>query len=101
MGPTRRRKVPISYVALSWSKRIIGAARTPTTGRTRAHTALDDDLEGGHDRWQRPTATATPSARKRAAALTVRKAAAQAAVTASKKTGRPVDERVKKIADAR
>jgi len=32
--------------------------------------------------------------------MSVRKAAAQAAVTASKKTGRPVDERVKKIADA-
>ncbi len=33
--------------------------------------------------------------------LTVRKAAARAAVTASKKTGRPVDERVQKLASSR
>jgi len=33
--------------------------------------------------------------------LTVRQAAARAAVTASKKTGRPVDARVQKLADSR
>lgn len=33
--------------------------------------------------------------------LTVRKAAAKAAVTASKKTGRAVDPRVKKLAESR
>lgn len=33
--------------------------------------------------------------------LVVRKAAARAAITASKKTGRPVDERVRKLADSR
>ena len=33
--------------------------------------------------------------------LIVRQAAARAAVTASKKTGRPVDERVQKIANSR
>lgn len=32
--------------------------------------------------------------------LSVRKAAARAAVTASKKTGRPVDPRVAKLADS-
>lgn len=33
--------------------------------------------------------------------LAVRQAAARAAVTASKKTGRPVDERVEKLANSR
>lgn len=33
--------------------------------------------------------------------LAVRQAAARAAVTASKKTGRPVDERVQKLANSR
>jgi hypothetical protein len=33
--------------------------------------------------------------------LAVRKAAAKAAVAASKKTGRPVDARVKKLAESR
>lgn len=33
--------------------------------------------------------------------LAVRKAAARAAVNASKKTGRPVDERVRKLAEGR
>lgn len=33
--------------------------------------------------------------------LAVRQAAARAAVTASKKTGRPVDARVQKLADSR
>lgn len=32
--------------------------------------------------------------------LAVRKAAARAAVSASKKTGRPVDERVRKLAES-
>ena len=42
-----------------------------------------------------------PQRPKTGRSMIVRRAAAQAAVTASKKTGRPVDERVKKIADAR
>jgi len=41
-----------------------------------------------------------PQRPKTGRSMIVRRAAAQAAVTASKKTGRPVDERVKKIADA-
>jgi hypothetical protein len=38
--------------------------------------------------------------RKPARSLAVRRAAAQAAVTASKKTGRPVDPRVKELAES-
>ncbi len=43
--------------------------------------------------------TKTPPAGK-TYSLSVRKAAARAAVTASKKTGRPVDPRVAKLADS-
>ncbi|MET8317544.1 hypothetical protein ABZU78_25730 [Rhodococcus erythropolis] len=44
--------------------------------------------------------TATPKKKPVIRSLAVRKAAAQAAVTASKKTGRPVDARVKKLAES-
>lgn len=43
----------------------------------------------------------TPPKPKPGRSWTVRQAAARAAVTASKKTGRPVDERVQKIANSR
>lgn len=43
--------------------------------------------------------TKTPPAGK-TYSLSVRKAAARAAVTASKKTGRPIDPRVAKLADS-
>lgn len=42
-----------------------------------------------------------PVAKTPVRSLTVRKAAAKAAVTASKKTGRAVDPRVKKLAESR
>ena len=41
-----------------------------------------------------------PPNQKPRRSMAVRKAAAQVAITASKLTGRPVDERVKKIAEA-
>ncbi len=43
-----------------------------------------------------PTTRRAPAVRS----LAVRKAAARAAVSASKKTGRPVDERVRKLAES-
>jgi hypothetical protein len=43
---------------------------------------------------------ASEEKRKPARSLEVRKAAARAAVAASKKTGRPVDPRVKKLAES-
>lgn len=42
----------------------------------------------------------TPQKPKTGRSLAVRQAAARAAVTASKKTGRPVDERVQKLANS-
>jgi hypothetical protein len=57
--------------------------------------------ETGRDGLDAPNSDSHPRRPKAGRSMTVRKAAAQAAVTASKKTGRPVDERVKKIADAR
>ncbi|WP_288817602.1 hypothetical protein [uncultured Gordonia sp.] len=42
--------------------------------------------------------TSSQKDKARARSMTVRKAAAQAAVVASKKTGRPVDPRVGKLA---
>lgn len=47
------------------------------------------------------TNNSTPRSPKTGRSLSVRRAAAQAAVTASKKTGRPVDERVQKLANSR
>lgn len=91
------------------------AARIGETGYTRPgtvpvigeHTALDevegqdDDVgEGsvdGHDERQRQQ----PLKPKTGRSLAVRQAAARAAVTASKKTGRPVYARVQKLADSR
>ena len=46
------------------------------------------------------TSGSNPEKPKTGRSLTVRQAAARAAVTASKKTGRPVDERVRKIANS-
>jgi hypothetical protein len=43
----------------------------------------------------------TPQKPTTGRSLAVRRAAAQAAVTASKKTGRPVDARVQKLANSR
>ncbi|HEU0192149.1 MAG TPA: hypothetical protein VFR17_12905 [Mycobacterium sp.] len=42
----------------------------------------------------------TPNPPKRVRSLEVRKAAARAAVAASKKTGRPVDPRAKELAES-
>lgn len=44
---------------------------------------------------------ATPDPQPQGRSLSVRKAAAKAAVAASKKTGRPVDPRVKELAESR
>jgi hypothetical protein len=55
------------------------------------------DPAGNHGQ----SAGADPSGQREVAVLIVRRASACAAITASKKTGRPVDERVKGIAETR
>jgi hypothetical protein len=64
------------------------------------HTALDDEVGEGLLMATTSTSGSNPQKPKTGRSLTVRQAAARAAVTASKKTGRPVDERVRKIANS-
>lgn len=50
----------------------------------------------------KPAASPAPNGgdKPKARSIAVRKMAAKAAVTASKKTGRPVDDRVRKLAES-